>query len=171
MNTAMNTEVGNELQLMESKDAREQYIDRVEHNVGYLYSDITKLNIAKLSVCGVYKIKNKINGKVYIGSSRNIYKRWKEHIRHLQHKKHHSIYLQRSWDKYGSENFIFSILERVCSNDILLDKEQFWIDNFLSFGSKYIYITHVSLLLAVVIYGVMSKRIGEEKYLLRNIRL
>lgn len=28
---------------------------------------------------GIYKIQNKINGKIYIGQSKHIYQRWKEH--------------------------------------------------------------------------------------------
>ena len=31
-------------------------------------------------VSGVYQIKNKVNKKIYIGSSTNIYQRWKQHI-------------------------------------------------------------------------------------------
>lgn len=35
--------------------------------------------MAKENICGVYKITNKVNGKIYIGSSKDIYKRWKHH--------------------------------------------------------------------------------------------
>jgi group I intron endonuclease len=61
---------------------------------------------------GVYQIRNIINNKRYIGSSaRGIYNRWKLHKSTLNRKIHHSILLQRAWDKYGKENFIFEILE------------------------------------------------------------
>ena len=30
-------------------------------------------------ICGIYKITNLVNGKVYIGQSQDIYSRWKEH--------------------------------------------------------------------------------------------
>lgn len=34
-------------------------------------------SMAKEKICGIYKITNKINGKVYIGQSIDIYDRWK----------------------------------------------------------------------------------------------
>jgi len=42
----------------------------------YLVSELTK-NRKLLGVMGVYKITNTINGKFYIGSSNNIYNRWR----------------------------------------------------------------------------------------------
>ena len=32
---------------------------------------------------GIYKIKNKINNKIYIGQSKNIIQRWEQHKRNL----------------------------------------------------------------------------------------
>lgn len=55
----------------------------------------------------VYKIINNINDKVYIGMSKNIDKRKKRHLSDLKNKKHHSIYLQRFYDKY-SDSLILS---------------------------------------------------------------
>ena len=78
---------------------------------------------------GIYQIKNLCNNKVYIGSTtRSFNIRLYNHIYDLQNKKHYSSYLQRSWDKYGKENFEFSILE-ICDNiSIILEREQFWLD-------------------------------------------
>lgn len=70
-------------------------------------------------VCGIYCIENIINHKRYIGQSINIYQRWKTHNSDLNNRKHHNDYLQRAWDKYGADNFIFYILE--CCNPSLLD--------------------------------------------------
>ena len=65
------------------------------------------------NICGIYEIKNIVNNKVYIGQSRNIHKRWNSHINELRNNKHHNYHLQQSWNKYGEENFQFSLLN-VC---------------------------------------------------------
>lgn len=59
----------------------------------------------------LYEIVNNINGKRYVGRTNNIEKRWKRHITELNNHNHHSIYLQRAWDKYGEENFTFNIID------------------------------------------------------------
>lgn len=82
---------------------------------------------------GVYVIKNKINDKVYIGSSINIKKRWKEHINSLQKKSHANFHLQRAWDTYGKEAFEFSI-EEECKVENLLAVEQRWLDEYKSYN-------------------------------------
>lgn len=82
-------------------------------------------------ICGIYKIENITNGKVYIGSSQNIFRRWKEHKRDLNGNKHHSYHLQAAWNKYKENNFIFSIIEQ-CNQDVLLDREQHYIDLYMS---------------------------------------
>lgn len=71
---------------------------------------------------GIYKIENKVNGKVYIGQSKHIQKRWNEHKMHLRNNKHYNQYLQHAWNKYGEENFEFSILEE-CDCDKIDDLE------------------------------------------------
>ena len=52
-------------------------------------------------MCGVYMIKNKVNGKLYIGSSVDIQKRWINHRIYLRNNKHHSFQLQQDWNEYG----------------------------------------------------------------------
>ena len=49
---------------------------------------------------GIYKIENKVNGKVYIGQSVNIKKRWKQHKYELNSNNHVNKHLQASWNKY-----------------------------------------------------------------------
>lgn len=78
---------------------------------------------------GIYKITNISNKKVYIGQSKYIEKRWTEHIRLLEKGKHHSLKLQRSWDKHGKNKFKFEIIEE-CEIDMLNIKEQYWIDYY-----------------------------------------
>ena len=77
---------------------------------------------------GIYKIKNLLNGKCYIGSSVAIHQRWAIHNRLLKRQKHHSILLQRAWDKCGEENFIYEILEKV-EQTKLLEREQYYLDS------------------------------------------
>lgn len=59
---------------------------------------------------GVYEIKNIINGKRYIGSTKDIDKRFKQHKVNLNNGSHLCLPLQRSWNKYGSDNFEFNTL-------------------------------------------------------------
>ena len=80
------------------------------------------------SISGIYVIVNKVNGDKYIGSSCDIKKRWSQHVRRLNNKNHHSIHLQRAWDKYGSNVFSFNVLEH-CAEDCLISVEQKYIDS------------------------------------------
>lgn len=85
---------------------------------------------------GIYKIENLINDKVYIGQSVDIKKRWSTHISLLTQNNHCNIYLQNAWNKYGSENFIFDIIEE-CEQCELNDREIYWINKYNSFMNGY----------------------------------
>ena len=61
-------------------------------------------------ISGIYSIKNTITGQSYIGQSINIYNRWVRHRYQLNSNLHNNSYLQKSWNKYGSNNFEFTIL-------------------------------------------------------------
>ena len=76
---------------------------------------------------GVYKITNQINGKFYIGSSKDLSRRKKDHFRLLKKGINHSILLQRAVNKYGITNFKFRIIE-LCEKELLISKEQYYID-------------------------------------------
>jgi group I intron endonuclease len=78
----------------------------------------------------IYKIKNVITNDCYIGSSCNFLKRKYEHFRRLEKNKHHSIILQRAYNKYGKENFIVEIIkDNLNNNQELLFWEQYFINN------------------------------------------
>lgn len=77
---------------------------------------------------GVYKILNTENGNFYIGSSKDLDKRWIIHKSRLKIGKHINCILQRSWNKYGEKIFVFDIVE-LCDKDKLFEREQFYIDN------------------------------------------
>lgn len=76
---------------------------------------------------GIYRIKNLVNNKCYYGSSKNIEKRWLRHKNELNKKTHINCVLQRAWDKYGEDNFLFEIVEE-CDSNILLEVEQKYLD-------------------------------------------
>lgn len=76
---------------------------------------------------GVYEIRCLVNGKSYIGSSKNLIGRRAEHFRLLRKKQHPNIHLQRAWNKYGKDAFIFVVLE-YCSEKGLLKREQNFMD-------------------------------------------
>lgn len=79
---------------------------------------------------GVYEIKNKKNEKRYIGSSQNINNRLCHHLSLLRNNNHHSIYLQRAWNKHGKDNFVFKPL-LYCDPETTLFFEQLCIDRLI----------------------------------------
>lgn len=78
---------------------------------------------------GIYKITNVKNGKFYIGSAKDIERRWWEHKNDLLKNKHKNSKLQHAWDFYGENNFEFIILENVMEHE-LFQREQFYLDVF-----------------------------------------
>lgn len=77
--------------------------------------------------CGVYKIINKVNGHVYVGSSVNIERRHTQHFYLLGVGRHHSRYLQAAWNKYGKNQFSFELIIE-CFEYELEIQEQVYID-------------------------------------------
>lgn len=78
---------------------------------------------------GVYEIVCKVNGRRYVGSAVNLDKRWRRHYRQLNDGVHYNQHLQRAWNKYGSEAFFFKVVEHVEDSDVLIQREQFYIDS------------------------------------------
>ena len=79
--------------------------------------------------CGIYMIKNKRNDKVYIGKSKNIEQRWKEHINMLNNHKHHCYKLQEDWNLFNEDSFEFLTLQS-CPEESLTENENKWIHIF-----------------------------------------
>ena len=90
-----------------------------------------------LEKSGIYVIKNLLNGKMYIGSSKNFYERYKGHCSLLGRNVHFNSHLQSSFSKYGKENFEFSCIEEIKAEDFesiedfdkeLITKEEYYIN-------------------------------------------
>lgn len=78
---------------------------------------------------GIYAIRCMLNDMRYVGSaSRSIRQRWNEHLSDLRRLDHCNQRLQRTWNKYGADSFVFEVLEFVDNPDLLLEREQYWID-------------------------------------------
>ncbi len=85
-------------------------------------------------VSGIYKWINKVNGKYYVGSGKNLINghqcRKLKHFNALNKNKHFNEHLQRAWNKYGKENFEFIIIENIpdATGQKLLSTEQKYLD-------------------------------------------
>lgn len=88
---------------------------------------------------GIYRIINIINGKSYIGQSKNIEKRWEQHDKMLFANKHHSKKLQRDFNLFGPNVFIKIVLKTYpCYDKGVLDKdEKMFIQIFNSYYRGY----------------------------------
>lgn len=81
---------------------------------------------------GIYQIRNKVNGKLYIGKASNLYRRKYQHFGELNSNKHKNKYLQSSFKKYGADNFVFEVLE-FSHKDELGRREYYWINYYNSY--------------------------------------
>ena len=88
--------------------------------------------------CGVYKITNLKNNKVYVGSSIDISSREYKHFWMLKKGIHDNTHLQKSYKKYGKDNFEFIILEN-CPESEIIERENFYIKKYNSNNSSHGY--------------------------------
>ena len=82
-------------------------------------------------VRGIYKVTNKVNGKVYIGQSVDIGRRWRAHMTAKD-----DIYFHKAIQKYGVENFEWEVIEK-CKKSELDERESYWIEYYDSFNNGY----------------------------------
>jgi group I intron endonuclease len=118
------------------------------------------------NVMGVYSIQSiSIPSRVYIGSGVSIYSRWGTHKSLLKRGKHHSIKLQRHYDKYGWNDLSFEIIEcgKYVSNKHLLAREQMWYDRFCFDGNELPYF-NISKIAGAPMAGLRHKPETIEKF-------
>ena len=80
-----------------------------------------------MEICGIYKITNTITGDFYIGSSKNVKRRWTEHKCKSSWNKCPNNPMYLDMQKYGVDKFVFEILEEV-EVEQLKEKEQQFIE-------------------------------------------
>lgn len=79
----------------------------------------------------IYKITNRLNGKCYIGLTKN-----NPNYRFNQHKKRGTGLLKKAFSKYGEENFSLEILEKTSSLEMLNFLEKSYIEKYKSLSPK-----------------------------------
>ena len=72
---------------------------------------------------------------MYIGQSVDTKKRIGVHKNHLSQNRHINIHLQRAWNKYGEENFVFEIIDEANEQYTLDCLECFWINAYGGYQS------------------------------------
>lgn len=86
--------------------------------------------------CGIYIYRNRINGKVYVGKSNDLYKRHQDHMRYLMAGTDPCIKLNRAWQKYGADNFEYEVV-CYCAEDELNEKEKYYVSLYNSLNDGY----------------------------------
>lgn len=86
----------------------------------------------------IYKVTNKINGKIYIGQTiQSLKDRWYRHCaKKSLRETERNMHIKRAILKYGKENFTIETLEE-CDSELLNEREKFYIDYFDSYHKGY----------------------------------
>ena len=84
--------------------------------------------------CGIYKVTNTYNNKSYIGKSKHIELRWKQHKTEPfnPNSDAYNTLFYRAIRKYGIDSFIFEIIEE-CDETQLNEREKYWIKYYNTF--------------------------------------
>jgi group I intron endonuclease len=85
----------------------------------------------------IYKIRNVVNNKFYVGSTTNTRERFRTHRSRLRKGTHHCRHLQASWNKYGEDCFKFEVQEVVDDAATLWEAEARWLADH--YGKAYCY--------------------------------
>jgi hypothetical protein len=93
---------------------------------------------------GVFQIRNTVNGRILLGSSLNLEGVFNGHKFRLSIGRHPNGTLQKEWDEYGPEKFVFENLEIVKEkddpnfdlDDELTLLEQIWLEKLQPFGER-----------------------------------
>lgn len=86
----------------------------------------------------IYAIKNLINNKVYVGSTKSLKSRKYKHFHQLKTNTHVNEHLQCSYNEYGKDKFSFFLLEE-CDSTIRKEREIYWINQFNSHDKNFGY--------------------------------
>lgn len=91
-----------------------------------------------MKIQGVYSIRNVLNGKIYVGSSVDVFSRWADHKYEASRDKY-KYPLYNAIRKYGLDKFEFSVVEEVKETALLNARETSWIAYYKAASSEYGY--------------------------------
>jgi group I intron endonuclease len=106
--------------------------------------DIHREYKERVKPAGIFQVKNTVSGKVLLGSSLNLEGPLNGHKFMLKIGGHNNKALQKDWDEFGPDKFVFEILEVVKVKDDpnfnLSDEltllEQLWLETLQPFGER-----------------------------------
>ena len=85
----------------------------------------------------IYKVTNKVNGKIYIGKTiQSLHDRWSRHVNDAMTNRL-DTHFARAIRKYGQENFIAEVIDTADSKEELSEKEKYWIERYQSYSNGY----------------------------------
>jgi hypothetical protein len=93
---------------------------------------------------GIYQIKNIVNGKIFIGTSKNLPGKLNSCKFQLTNGSHMNRELQKEYSQFGETGFSFEILDRLefkddplwdCDGDLQV-LEELWLDKLEPYGEK-----------------------------------
>jgi group I intron endonuclease len=93
---------------------------------------------------GIYQIRNLLNGKLFIGSSKNLNGKSNSYIFQLNGGGHMNSTLQKDFNEFGEKNFVFEIVDRLEPKeepgydytDDLKELEKLWLEKLQPYGEK-----------------------------------
>ena len=106
--------------------------------------ELNKEYLERVKPAGIFQVKNTANGKVLLGSSLNLEGPLNRHRFMLKIGSHTNKALQKDWDEFGPDKFVFEILEEVKRKDDpnfnLKDEltllEMIWLEKLQPFGER-----------------------------------
>ncbi|MFH1196322.1 MAG: metalloregulator ArsR/SmtB family transcription factor [bacterium] len=121
--------------LTKKSDDGEKMIDRKE---------IIRKYKQTVQPMGVYQIRNLMNGKILIGSSKNLNGKSNSYIFQLNSGSHMNSALQKDFAEFGEKNFIFEIIDRLDPKEEpgydytedLKELEKLWLEKLQPYGEK-----------------------------------
>lgn len=89
------------------------------------------------NICGIYRITNTVDGKIYVGKSKRLRPRYRQYVRDFEKQAayHMNRYLLNAMNKYGFDNFKMEVLEE-CHVDDLSTREFHWMKELDSLGAN-----------------------------------
>lgn len=93
---------------------------------------------------GVFKIENKKNGKILVGSSNDLIAIWNRNKAQLRFGTHQNEELQKDWKQFGEESFEYVILTEIKEKEDeqkdykkeIKELEELFIEELQPFGEK-----------------------------------